>query len=409
MTVRTWEACEQMFIIADTHKPPGHRFEGWKPSQTAAYELWVDNGFDVELLFFPTGEGKSKTSLAIMACAGVDRLLVIAPKATHRAWLSDALTLGLNIDVVNIETFRRDTFRPKRNTAVIFDEFHQAGGRAGLGWQKFKRLRTGFSHIIMCSATPNYNDAERVYCALVIGDPSTEKRYDYWLRDNCNTVPNRFAYYPDVDKIRPFQFYDNAIDFLRAQPWVAYVEDTATWNAQELELQAPDLEEFNTLGFSRRHHRIMNSDMETRHKRAVMNVVDEDGFIRDEYIGLIWEKMLQHSDSNERWLVFCMHVEVGKAFVKSAEQAGRETFYVDGDTKDLDAEKEAFIRTPASYLVGTTALATGTDGIDKVCHKMLILDDIEGDDAKRRQLIGRILPRGAADSAERTVVTVTFK
>jgi hypothetical protein len=38
-------------------------------------------------------------------------------------------------------------------------------------------------------------------------------------------------------------------------------------------------------------------------------------------------------------------------------------------------------------------LATGTDGLDRVCDTLVILDDTD-DDALRRQLIGRIMPRG---------------
>ena len=44
-------------------------------------------------------------------------------------------------------------------------------------------------------------------------------------------------------------------------------------------------------------------------------------------------------------------------------------------------------------LIGTASLATGTDGIDKICNEMIIVDDTD-DDALRRQLVGRILPRG---------------
>ena len=44
-------------------------------------------------------------------------------------------------------------------------------------------------------------------------------------------------------------------------------------------------------------------------------------------------------------------------------------------------------------LIGTATLATGTDGLDRVCDTLVILDDTD-DDALRRQLIGRILPRG---------------
>lgn len=50
-------------------------------------------------------------------------------------------------------------------------------------------------------------------------------------------------------------------------------------------------------------------------------------------------------------------------------------------------------------LVATATLATGTDGLDKVCDTLLILQDTQ-DDSLRRQLIGRILPRG--DGASKT-------
>ena len=55
-------------------------------------------------------------------------------------------------------------------------------------------------------------------------------------------------------------------------------------------------------------------------------------------------------------------------------------------------------------LVGTASLATGTDGIDKMCDHLLIVDDTQ-DDAQRRQLIGRILPRGEDVDVSNKVVT----
>ena len=52
-------------------------------------------------------------------------------------------------------------------------------------------------------------------------------------------------------------------------------------------------------------------------------------------------------------------------------------------------------------LVGTQTLATGTDGLDKVCDTLVILDDTE-DGAMRRQLVGRIMPRGHATTTSHT-------
>ena len=54
-------------------------------------------------------------------------------------------------------------------------------------------------------------------------------------------------------------------------------------------------------------------------------------------------------------------------------------------------------------LIGTASLATGTDGLDKMCDTLIILDDTD-DDSLRRQLIGRIMPRGAdTDTSKKKV------
>ena len=58
-------------------------------------------------------------------------------------------------------------------------------------------------------------------------------------------------------------------------------------------------------------------------------------------------------------------------------------------------------------LVGTQTLATGTDGLDKMCDLLVILDDTE-DNAMRRQLIGRIMPRGHATAVAHTNRVIRF-
>lgn len=69
---------------------------------------------------------------------------------------------------------------------------------------------------------------------------------------------------------------------------------------------------------------------------------------------------------------------------------------------------EAFNRGDLKVLIGTSTLATGTDGMDKVCDHLIILDDTE-DDAQRRQLIGRIMPRGASsDTSSKRVTRFNF-
>ena len=60
------------------------------------------------------------------------------------------------------------------------------------------------------------------------------------------------------------------------------------------------------------------------------------------------------------------------------------------------------------FLLGTAAMATGTDGIDKVADTLIIMDDTP-DDSARKQLIGRILPRGAdSDASKKQVYRFVF-
>ena len=62
-----WAESEALFAQADQHKPEGHRFKNWKQSQTDAYSRWLVRENKRMLLDYPTGEGKSKTALALIA------------------------------------------------------------------------------------------------------------------------------------------------------------------------------------------------------------------------------------------------------------------------------------------------------------------------------------------------------
>jgi superfamily II DNA or RNA helicase len=83
--------------------------------------------------------------------------------------------------------------------------------------------------------------------------------------------------------------------------------------------------------------------------------------------------------------------------------------YVNGKTTTRTKEEriEEFRRGKLDVLIGTATLATGTDGIDKVCDTMVILDDTD-DDSLRRQLVGRILPRGESDPDYSKKVALQF-
>ena len=408
----TWAKAERLFRAADAHKPEGQRFESWKQSQTDAHNQWdgLTPGkagknlpvLRVQLLLFPTGEGKSKTSLAQIASRGYDEIYVVAPPKTHPAWQRDANVLGVSVELMSHKAYRERKSFSKR--PFIIDEVHMLGSRTGDGWKRLKRMADTMPALVMCSATPSYNKPERAFCLTTIGDENPILNYGAWMDEHCTTVPNRYAYYPTVTG---FKEYDSAIEFLVDRPWVSYVEDTATWTAGELKLPLPNLSNFERLNFSKRHHRLVNSDMEKRHKRVDLRFIDDDDYVRAEVLDAVHNEFEQYPDRS-KWLVFCMHKTVAKALQRSWPGA----LLIDGDTKteDVDRILQQFINVQGPHvLIGTTAMATGVDGIDKVCTSMLILDDIEGDNAKRRQLIGRILPRGTADKRERLVITASFE
>ena len=98
-------------------------------------------------------------------------------------------------------------------------------------------------------------------------------------------------------------------------------------------------------------------------------------------------------------LVFAQHSTVIDALAKTLVATGIEFNTVTGanTTKQKTQIIRQFIDGEFPILLGTAALATGTDGLDRVCDTLLILDDTD-DDALRRQLIGRIMPRGTATS-----------
>jgi hypothetical protein len=404
----TWDEAEKIFREADAHKPVGKRFESWSASQRGAYLQWGASLMR-QLLFFPTGEGKTKTALALMAMRGHKRVTIIAPLATHKAWAHDAALLGIQVRVDTFHKFRRqDTaYSASLDRAFIVDEFHQLGGHSAAGWKKFNRMMRKFTgEVIMASATPNYNDAERVFCLTAIGDESPSRDYINWLWDNCNCSINRFSRVPDVDEDNPFKNYESAIDFLLSRDWVSYIEDKAEWTPRTLILPAAENVLFERYNTNKRSQKVMNSEMEKRHARINDRFIGEDGLIRPEIMGAVSKELSLFPD-RKKWLVFAFHKTVAQALKRTVPG---NTWLIDGDTnkKLVDPIKEQFIAAPGGWLIGTTAIATGMDGVDKVCTSLLILDDIDGDPSLRRQLIGRILPRGSADDRPRLVVTATF-
>lgn len=400
----SWEEAEQLFAAADP------AFKKWSEGQYDAFERWDGKGLQRMLVFFPTGKGKTKMTLAALADRGHSHAIVIAPPRTHAAWRADAAVLGMQLRLDSHAKFRMVNTKYPADIPFIVDEFHLLGGHGAMGWMKFNRMAAHMRvEILMASATPNYNDAERVFCLTAIGDEAPNRNYMDWLWNTCNCHVSYFSKYPEIDEVHPFKGHDSAIAFLLDKDWVAYIEDDAVWQSDTMLMHNHVPPVFEEYGYNPREHRIIASDMEAYHKRVYLQYVDDDGFIRDDIMREFWVNV--GLTDRRKWLVFCSHQPVAEALKRTMNKQGVVSYYIDGDTTDAQVEalKSAFIQVEGeAYLIGTATLATGIDGIDKACQSLLIFDDIRGDHSLRRQLIGRILPRGENDGIARLVITATF-
>ena len=151
----------------------------------------------------------------------------------------------------------------------------------------------------------------------------------------------------------------------------------------------------------------MASDMEKRHRRTYLERVNpETGLLRPEVLAALLQQL---NSSPKPWLLFCQHATIAKAVATSLSITSWASTLITGSTskRELHAGLTVFKTdsNPKRVLVGTSTIATGTDGLDVVCDQLLIFDDIVGDDSKRRQLIGRVLPRGTATRPTTVVMT----
>jgi superfamily II DNA or RNA helicase len=134
------------------------------------------------------------------------------------------------------------------------------------------------------------------------------------------------------------------------------------------------------------------SAMERRHAAVNLRLIMEDGFL-DVSVHKEIDKIIDAAAGPV--LIFANHATVAKVVAQSIGDTGRAYALVTGGmtTKNKAAEINRFRRKEIPVLIGTASLATGTDGLDKMCDTLIILDDTD-DDSLRRQLVGRIMPRG---------------
>ena len=359
-------------------------------------------------LFHRTGAGKSVTSLAMVKVSGFDQALVIAPPITHDSWLPLADEFGMTIQVISHAKFRMPNFKVSRTVPIICDEFHMLGGVHGKGWKKFDRIAAGVNApIIACSATPNYNDAERVYCIQHALDPfNTKGGFLDFVYKHCTTEPNHFGATPIVTG---FRNYADAAEYLSALPYVAYLPDDTVLEIQNIVLNLRKYlpPELLGMGLNHRTRRITASAMEERHQVKYHKLLDSMGLLRLDVYEVLSELV---GNATTPVLLYCSSSQVARGLADLCEAHNVSYGLITGavSTTQKALIKQSFIDGELDVLIGTSSLATGMDGVDKMCDTLIIVDDTD-DDALRRQLMGRILPRGLdTDTTGKSVYRLVF-
>ncbi len=365
--------------------------------QVEAFEAIMQQQRKVACLYFPTGKGKTKTALVMMSLLGQTEVLVIAPPSTQPDWVAQGRMIGVKVTAISHAKFRQPKYNvPSADTAIIVDEFHLLGGRKSDGWKKFDRriaphLRAPF---IICSATPSYNDAERVYCVHHVLDPQgAAGGYAQYQLEHCLLE----VAYRGLPNVVGFKDFDDAAGFLEALPSVYYMEDTSSFTIEDTlhQVQIPD--EWKTYNFDSRTGLLMHSSMTRRVSWQKLHYLDDSGELRQD----VKDWLLYNVDLTGPTLVYCDKTSIAEpAAAYLSRELGAELLTGKTSAKNKAAIINNFRQGRTNILVATATLATGTDGLDTVCDRLLILQDTQ-DDSLRRQLVGRILNRGEGNDNDK--------
>jgi hypothetical protein len=372
--------------------------EQFFPAQLEAFDLSLTLSHHAPdkqrmCLYFKTGAGKTVTALGCLWYMGMTEAVVVTPPSTFAAWEEWAAKVNFKITCMSHAKFRDKKTQVSRRVPIIVDESHLLGGHTGKGWKKMDRLGMGLqAPLLILSATPNYNDAERVYCVQHVLDPvGTKGGYIEWLYRHCKTVYNPFKTEPDVEG---FVNFASAADFLSSLPNVVYVPDDLQYKILEESLPWFDDHDLRVYGYDGLKHRIMASTIEEKHLKVWRNFAGSNNVLRPQVRDWLWNLL---SIQGSPLLIFAAHSTVAELVYDwmQSEEFGVALITGKTSTKEKARLIAEFNAGRIKTLIGTASLATGTDGMDKVCHHLIILDDTD-DDALRRQLIGRIMPRGKA-------------
>lgn len=356
-------------------------------------------------LFHKTGAGKSLTSMLGMKALGRPEVLVIAPPSTHVQWEKLASDFGMSVQTMSHAKFRMKDALVSRKVGVIADEFHLFGGQRGMGWRKLDKLAQHLkAPLFLLSATPNYNDAERCYCVQHVLDPlSCRGGYLQFIYQNCRTEQNPFGMEP---KVTGFMKYGSAAEFLADLPGVYYLPDDLVIDIKDLPYRELLPNELTSVNYNRRRQRMIASIIELSHTIRYQGLVAEDRCLRDGVYAQVLRVVLR---ADKPVLIYANHATVAQALARTFDRTSMGYAIVTGDTSKTEKDRILleFRSGQHPILIGTATLATGTDGLDRVCDTLLILDDTD-DEALRRQLIGRIMPRGDSGSvADKQVFRLT--
>lgn len=359
----------------------------WFGYQTEAFERFDANRLKRICLFFRTGAGKTLTSLGCLRLEGCTQALVIAPPRIHDQWHTAATDVGIDIETISHEKFRQAGYHPEK-IPVIVDEFHLLGGLTGMGWKKFRGYTDKLSQpVIIMSATPYWNDAERAFCAKRVIEGYGN--YEKFLFDECILEPNRYSRLPTV---LGFKNYPSTEAWMEAQNWTCYLPDTREIDVVDVEYEGDEPQELVEYGLDRRRNRIMASDMEERHALRRFNLLDDEGFLRAPVFDVLVDLV---GNAQTSVLMYCNSAKIAEGAFETLKYNSARAELLTGFTSPKKGKEilDRFRAGELDVLVGTATMRTGTDGLDKVCDTLIIIDDTE-DDAARQQLIGRILPRG---------------
>lgn len=344
--------------------------------------------------YYPTGAGKSITALLALSALGVAEAVVIAPPSTHESWEAQAALGGIKLTLMSHATFRQKTTKLSRSVALVCDEAHLLGGHKAKGWGKLDRIAPGIqAPVILMSATPQYNDAERVYCIQHVLDPkSLPSGYLSFLYKHCEVEPS----FRGAPTVTGFHRFDSAADYLNSLPQVLYIPDEAVYTVEDSRFYTKPHEATTKYGWDSRKKTIMHSLMTQRVQDAYWQLFDDNDQLRVQVYD--WLKSCLQADEKPS-LIYCNYSTVAQLVHDHLSSDGFNVELMTGKStaKQKQAVVDRFRAGSVDVLISTATLATGTDGFDKVSDTLVLLQDTP-DDSLRRQLVGRILPRGTASN-----------